>query len=294
MGQNINLLLMHHVINLPTIPASQTRNTPHESRITKLLRYLCRCVLISVIFLIILSAINSNAVPILAVSGVVTNGNGILSNGVEVTVENRTRNLIGKSITGENGDGRYDVVFLSLDGGSVGEIGDIVNITIKMKGKTVGEATHILTAQNINDAHLNFDIQLQVKLPLLTAKPEVNKTGTLGNLKGQPQNPYLHLQDYPERAALWQNYPNPFNPETWIPYQLNRDSPVIISIYQATGQLVRRLNLGHKSAGIYVSKSLAVRWDGMDEYGEEVASGVYFYHIQAGNFKATRKMVILK
>jgi len=250
--------------------------------------------LISVIFLIILSAINSNAIPILAVSGVVTNENNILVNGLEVTVENRTRNLIGKSITGENGDGRYDVVFLSFNGGSVGEIGDIVNITIKMNGKTVGEATHTLTAQNINDAHLNFDIQLQVKIPMLTSKPEINQTGTLGSLKHQPKSQHLQYQSHPKRAALFQNYPNPFNPETWIPYQLKQDSTVVISIYKVTGQLVRQLNLGHKFAGIYVSKKLAAHWDGMDEYGREVASGVYFYHIQAGNFKATRKMAILR
>jgi flagellar hook assembly protein FlgD len=230
----------------------------------------------------------------LAVSGVVTNENGVLVNGLEVTVENKTRNLIGKSITGENGDGRYDVVFLNFNGGSVGEIGDIVNITIKMNGEIVVEVTHTLTVQNINDAHLNLDIQFQVKISMLAVKPEVNKTGTLGYLKHQPKDPHSYHQDYSNRAALFQNYPNPFNPVTWIPYQLSQASPVVISIYKATGQLVRRLDLGHKSAGIYVSKKRAAHWDGMDEYGREVASGVYFYNIQAGNFNATRKMVILR
>ena len=248
--------------------------------------------LASAIFLIILSVMNSNAVPIFAVSGIVTNPNGILVNGLEVTVENRTRNIIGKSVTGEAGDGRYDVVFLSFNGGSVGEIGDILNIIIEMNGETIGEITHILTAQNINDAHLSFDIQVEV--PMLAEKPEVNKTDTLGSLKRQMNNPRLRSQSHPKRAALFQNYPNPFNPETWIPYQLSQDSTVVISIYKATGQLVRRLNLGYKSAGIYMSRKRAACWNGRDNYGGEVASGVYFYAIQAGNFNAARRMVILR
>ncbi|MFQ6044700.1 MAG: FlgD immunoglobulin-like domain containing protein, partial [Candidatus Poribacteria bacterium] len=86
----------------------------------------------------------------------------------------------------------------------------------------------------------------------------------------------------------------PFNPETWIPYQLSQGSTVVITIYKSTGQLVRRLNIGHKSAGIYMIKERAVHWDGRDDYGDKVASGVYFYTMQAGDFKAARKMVILR
>ncbi|HIE29779.1 TPA: hypothetical protein EYP66_21125 [Candidatus Poribacteria bacterium] len=259
--------------------------------------------LLSTITLITLSAMNSSAVPIFAVSGVVTSSDGILVNGLEVTVENRTRNIIGKSVTGETGDGRYDVVFLSFNGVSVGEVGDVLNIIIKMNGQTISEVTHILTAQNINDAHLNFDIQLQVKIPLLAAQSKVNKTDTLGNLKFQLKKTSLRSQKPPKRAALFQNYPNPFNPETWIPYQLNQDSTVVISIYKATGQLVRRLNIGHKSAGIYMIKERAVHWDGRDDYGDKVAGGLYFYTIQVrpveacpdkDDFNATRKMVILR
>lgn len=252
--------------------------------------------IVSAIFLIILPVMNSNAVPIFAVSGIVTNPNGILVNGLEVTVENRTRNIIGRSVTGETGDGRYDVVFLNLNGGSVGEIGDVLNIIIERNGESIVDVTHILTAQNINDAHLNLDIQLQVEIPILmlAVKPEVNKTDTLGHLKRQLTNPHSQHQNHPKHAELFQNYPNPFNPETWIPYRLSQDSTVVISIYKATGQLVRRLNLGHKSAGIYISKKRAACWDGRDNYGETVASGVYFYTIQAGDFNATRKMVILR
>jgi flagellar hook assembly protein FlgD len=69
---------------------------------------------------------------------------------------------------------------------------------------------------------------------------------------------------------------------------------VIIRIYTSTGQLVRTLNLGHKSAGIYTSKEKGAYWDGRNEEGEKTASGVYFYNIQAGDFTATKKMTIVE
>lgn len=96
----------------------------------------------------------------------------------------------------------------------------------------------------------------------------------------------------PPFFALFQNYPNPFNPETWIPYRLATDSPVMISIYNAEGQLVRTISLGNKPAGVYVTKESAAYWNGRDGLGENVASGVYYYTLQAGDFRATRKMVI--
>jgi len=93
---------------------------------------------------------------------------------------------------------------------------------------------------------------------------------------------------------LLQNYPNPFNPETWIPFKLAQDAPVIISIYDTKGQLVRTISLGNKNAGIYTTKAKAAYWDGTDSFGEQVASGVYYYTLQTGEFTATRKMVIMK
>ena len=98
----------------------------------------------------------------------------------------------------------------------------------------------------------------------------------------------------PEKTMLLANYPNPFNPETWIPYQLAESADVSISIYAADGKLVRTLALGHQSVGIYESRSRAAYWDGKNELGESVASGVYFYTLTAGDFTATRKMLILK
>ena len=98
----------------------------------------------------------------------------------------------------------------------------------------------------------------------------------------------------PEETALLRNYPNPFNPETWIPYQLAESAEVTLTIYDINGQLIRRLAVGHQAAGMYRSRSRAVYWDGRNQLGESVASGLYFYTLTAGEFSATRKMLILK
>ena len=94
--------------------------------------------------------------------------------------------------------------------------------------------------------------------------------------------------------TLLANYPNPFNPETWIPYQLSEVADVSVSIYAVDGHLVRRLDLGHQVAGVYRSRSRAAYWDGRNEFGERIASGLYFYTLTAGDFTATRKMLIRK
>ena len=105
-----------------------------------------------------------------------------------------------------------------------------------------------------------------------------------------------HLMEVltPNETDLLPNYPNPFNPETWIPYQLATSADVRISIYAADGKLVRMLNLGHQPVGIYRQCSRAAYWDGRNRQGEPVASGVYFYTLTAGEFTATRKMLIRK
>ena len=98
----------------------------------------------------------------------------------------------------------------------------------------------------------------------------------------------------PKEIALLANYPNPFNPETWIPYQLAAPVEVTLTIYTINGTVVRTLALGHQPAGIYVNRSRAAYWDGKNELGEPVASGVYFYTLTADDFTATRKMLIRK
>ena len=98
----------------------------------------------------------------------------------------------------------------------------------------------------------------------------------------------------PKETALHANYPNPFNPETWIPYQLAAPAEVTLTIYDMNGQTVRRLAVGHQAAGIYQSRGRALYWDGRNQDGESVASGLYFYTLKAGDFTETRKMLIRK
>ncbi len=132
-----------------------------------------------------------------------------------------------------------------------------------MDPRWIGEAiTYTLTAEDIRVNHVTF--------------------------------PAIQLEVMPTKSVLLPNYPNPFNPETWIPYRLSRDAEVSVRIYGLTGQLVRTLTLGKKVAGNYVSRHGAAHWDGTNDVGEAVASGIYFYVIRAGAFRAVRRMVVLR
>ena len=94
--------------------------------------------------------------------------------------------------------------------------------------------------------------------------------------------------------VLLPNYPNPFNPETWIPYDLAEGADVAIHIYNPKGEAIRQLSIGFQTAGTYRTRDRAAYWDGKNATGEPVASGLYFYTLRAGQFKATRQMVIRK
>ena len=100
--------------------------------------------------------------------------------------------------------------------------------------------------------------------------------------------------EVPQETSLLPNYPNPFNPETWIPYHLAEPADVTLTIYAVNGQVVRRLDLGYQAAGFYRSRARAAYWDGRNAVGERVASGLYFYTLTAGEFAATRKLLIRK
>ena len=115
--------------------------------------------------------------------------------------------------------------------------------------------------------------------PPFAVQPFGLKIETLGQIK---------------RTTLFQNFPNPFNPETWFPYRLGTDTPATFRIYDTHGQLMQELNLGIQVAGNYLSRDTAAYWDGRDEHGEIVSSGIYFYTLQAGTFQSTRRMLILK
>ena len=113
-----------------------------------------------------------------------------------------------------------------------------------------------------------------------------------GGLAAPSANP--EPEKSPEVTTLLPNFPNPFNPETWIPYQLAKPAEVTVSIHGADGKLVRTLELGQLPAGVYQDKDRAAYWDGKNEQGESVASGVYFYTLKAGDFSATKKDVDTK
>ena len=98
----------------------------------------------------------------------------------------------------------------------------------------------------------------------------------------------------PNKTVLLSNYPNPFNPETWIPYHLAKSSDVQITIYDMYGTVVRHLEMGHQSEGYYTSRSRSAYWDGCNDFGERVASGIYFYQLQADTISPMRKMITLK
>ena len=98
----------------------------------------------------------------------------------------------------------------------------------------------------------------------------------------------------PRETELLANYPNPFNPETWIPYRLAEDAFVTLTIYDGSGRVVRTLDVGHRIASAYENRSKAIYWDGRNNLGERVASGVYFYNLSAEDYSATRKMLVVK
>ena len=95
-------------------------------------------------------------------------------------------------------------------------------------------------------------------------------------------------------TRLLPNYPNPFNPETWIPYQLADAADVSVTIYDVGGRLVRTISVGFKPVGYYLTRERAAYWDGRNEIGESVSSGVYFIQFLSGDFAATRRIVVVK
>ncbi len=106
--------------------------------------------------------------------------------------------------------------------------------------------------------------------------------------------PIVLMNEKPQALTLYQNYPNPFNPETWIPFELDRETTVNLAIHDISGQLVRRLSLGQLPAGKYLDRQSSAYWDGRSEYGEQVSSGVYFYTVVTDQQRLTKHMMILK
>jgi WD40 repeat protein len=119
--------------------------------------------------------------------------------------------------------------------------------------------------------------EVNVGGPDISVKPMGKQLGTWGEAK---------------RTELLQNYPNPFNPETWIPFSLSKPEHVKIRIYTSTGRLVRTLDLGQKPSGVYLNREKAAYWDGRNESGETIASGVYFYTMEVAGYIGLKKMIL--
>ena len=198
-----------------------------------------------------------------------------------------------------NGDGVVnilDLVRVASDLGESGENGTDVN-----GDGIVNILDLVLVAGALGNVAAAPSLQSQVS-ELLTAtdvQQWLTQAHRLDLTDATVQRGVLFLEQLlailtPKETTLLPNYPNPFNPETWIPYRLAEDSNVTLTIHALNGQPIRRLKLGHQTAGTYYSRSRAAYWDGKNEFGEGVASGVYFYHLSAGDYSATRKMLILK
>ncbi len=110
----------------------------------------------------------------------------------------------------------------------------------------------------------------------------------------EPQEKYFTTLGDIKRTSLMQNFPNPFNPETWIPYYLAKAATVTVRIYNVKGELIRSIDVGRQAAGAYTNRQQAAYWDGKDDTGQSVASGVYFYQLLADDFSETRRMVVMK
>ena len=211
-----------------------------------------------------------------------------------------------------NEDGSVDITDVVLVANALGQSGPgITNERTDVNGDgTVDSTDLVLVSDNLDSSNvapvasrniidflidpaaletLDRDV-LQTHLEILRAKSD----GSLKYLRAITLLESILAALRPDETRLLANYPNPFNPETWIPYQLPDASDVQITIYDVHGSVVRLLDLGHQPAGYYTNRSHAAHWNGRNAVGEKVASGIYFYQLQADNMSLLRKMVILK
>ena len=213
--------------------------------------------------------------PVLGLRGsIVDEGMGTNSAGFRVIVKNLSTGRAVATVTKDENYTRpdkqkservgYQVVIVDVETGRAAQIGDILEISVRSPSPLIGvqPLRYTVTAEDVK--------------------------------RGLIQLAEIVAYEIPTETELLRNYPNPFNPETWIPYRLAEDAFVTLTIYDLNGQVVRTLDVGHQIASAYEGRSKAIYWDGRNGLGEGVASGVYFYHLSAGDYSATRKMVILK
>jgi hypothetical protein len=199
---------------------------------------------------------NRTISPILELDGTVP------VDGLSVTARNLSTGVVMTDATVD--DGWFSMTFVDFSSNGTAKIGDVFEVSFS-------DANAKVQVDSIRYTVTERDIQLgRIALGNMVAYAMLNRT------------------------ELLQNWPNPFNPETWIPFKLKESSDVSITIHDVRGRIVRKLDLGYIPAGIYQTKAKAAYWDGTNDIGERVASGVYFYHLKSEGFSASRKMVILK
>ena len=198
-----------------------------------------------------------------------------------------------------NGDGTVNILDLVLVASALGSAGD--NLAADMNGDGVVNILDLVfVAGMLGDAAApSARLQALETFTAAEVKQWLNDIRLLRLENPIAQRGIMMLERLlasliPEETELLANYPNPFNPETWIPYRLAESAFVTLTIYDLSGQAVRTLDVGRQIASAYENRSKAIYWDGRNELGQRAASGVYFYHLSAGDYSATRKMLILK
>jgi 5-hydroxyisourate hydrolase-like protein (transthyretin family) len=224
---------------------------------------------------------------------------GANSETAEETPKSSTPTTDNRSKYDVNGDGpvdNMDVVLVTLAVGTNNAKYD-VNEDGKVDDKDIA-----LVRDNQDEAAAAAPMIIGMKLSADQAtriEEQIDLLIATGDRSPAAMRTLIYLQQLlttarPDQTQLLANYPNPFNPETWIPYELATDTDVRITIYNAQGVVIRTLQLGQQSAGYYTDRERAAYWDGRNAYGEQVASGVYFYQLETDTMSALRKMVILK
>ena len=212
-----------------------------------------------------------------------------------------------------NGDGQVSILDLILIAQDLGKAVSLNSRTDVNRDGAVSILDLILVAQHMGESTgsaspsiLAMDDIDGLDPAIIQAwieRAQIEDDGSVAFRAGIAYLQSLLVLLIPEETMLLPNYPNPFNPETWIPYQVSEPTEVTLRIYSVNGRLVRTLALGQTPAGIYQSRSRAAYWDGRNDVGESVASGIYFYtlstestrdSVTAGDFTATRKMLIRK
>ncbi len=202
-----------------------------------------------------------------------------------------------------NGDGKVDTTDLVLVAANFGEtITENVNPNPDVNGDGVVNIIDLLIVVNEINSEANAAPTYSQNINTFndkTIQAWINQARQLPNKDATIVNGIAYLENLlaaamPFETRLLKNYPNPFNPETWIPYQLTAPADAVITIYDVRGNLIRTLDLGHQPAGTYYRRSRAAYWNGRNNSGESVASGLYYYTLSAGDFTATRKMLLRK